>query len=67
MSIPTSLRYGHSSTNTWPMLRERAIVLRDDGGATIGEFWDSTNYFAHWETPAKMLAYFNLVGFDQNH
>lgn len=45
---------------------ERAIVLRDDSGATIGELWDSANYFAHWETPAKMRAYLNLVGFDQN-
>jgi hypothetical protein len=45
---------------------ERAIVLRDDSGATIGELWDSANYFAHWETPDKMRAYFNLVGFDQN-
>lgn len=45
---------------------ERAIVLRDDAGAMIGEIWDSSNYFAHWETPAKMRAYFNLVGFDQS-
>lgn len=45
---------------------DRAIVLRDEGGATIGEIWDCTNYFAHWETPAKMRAYFDLVGFDQN-
>lgn len=45
---------------------ERAIVLQDDGGATIGEIWDSSNFYAHWETPAKMRAYFNLIGFDQN-
>jgi hypothetical protein len=44
---------------------DRAIVLRDDSGACIGELWDSASYFAHWETPAKMRAYFNLVGFDQ--
>jgi len=66
---------GHSDlTEVWAFVNqhmatasvERAIVLRDDGGATIGEIWDSSNYFAHWETPAKMRAYFNLVGFDQN-
>lgn len=45
---------------------ERPVVLRDDGGSTIGELWDSSLYFAHWETPAKMRAYFNLVGFDQD-
>lgn len=45
---------------------ERAVVLRDDGGATIGELWDSSLFFAHCETPAKMRAYFNLVGFDQD-
>ena len=45
---------------------ERAIVLMDDSGATIGQLWDSSLYFAHWETPAKMRAYFDLSGFDQD-
>jgi len=44
---------------------ERAIVLVDDGGATIGELWDSSLFLAHWDSPAKMRAYFDLVGFDQ--
>ncbi len=44
---------------------ERGIVLMDDGGKTIGQIWDSSLYFAHWETPFKMRAYFNLIGFDQ--
>jgi hypothetical protein len=44
---------------------DRAIVLMDDSGATIGELWDRSLYFAHWETPDKMRAYFELVGFDQ--
>lgn len=46
-------------------VNEKGIVLMDDGGATIGEIWDSSMYFAHWETPSKMLAYFVLSGFDQ--
>lgn len=45
---------------------ERAIVLMDDSGATIGELWDRALYFAHWETPAKMRAYFDLMGFDRD-
>lgn len=45
---------------------ERAVVLMDDSGATIGELWESSLYFAHWETPAKMRAYFNLRAFDQD-
>jgi hypothetical protein len=45
---------------------ERAVVLMDNGGATIGELWDSSLYFAHWESPTKMRAYFDLVGFDQD-
>jgi len=45
---------------------ERAIVLRDNGGSTIGEIWDGPNHFAHRETPAKMRTYLELVGFDQN-
>lgn len=45
---------------------ERAVVLMDDSGATIGELWDSSLYFAHWESPAKMRAYFDLNGFDQD-
>lgn len=45
---------------------EKAVVLMDDGGATIGELWDSSLYFAHWETPEKMRAYFDLIGFDQD-
>lgn len=44
---------------------ERAVVLMDDGGATIGQLWDSSLFFAHWETPAKMRAYFDLMSFDQ--
>lgn len=43
----------------------RAIVLRDDSGATIGELWDSSLYYAHWETPSKMRAYLDLIGFDR--
>ena len=46
---------------------ERAIVLRDDSGETIGELWDSSGYFAHWENPQKMRAYLDLIGFDQAH
>jgi len=46
---------------------ERAIVLMDDGGATIGEIWDSSLYYAHWETPKKMRAYLDLASFDQDH
>jgi hypothetical protein len=45
---------------------ERAIVLMDDQGATIGEIWDRSLYFAHWETPSKMRAYLDLAGFDRN-
>lgn len=45
---------------------ERAVVLRDESGATLGELWDSSSYFAHWETPAKMQAYLSLIGFDQD-
>jgi len=45
---------------------DRAIVLMDDGGTTIGELWDSSLYFAHWETPSKMAAYFQLIDFDQD-
>ncbi|WP_371765592.1 hypothetical protein [Massilia sp.] len=45
---------------------ERAIVLMDQGGATIEEIWDSSLYFAHWETPSKMRAYLDLAGFDQD-
>ena len=43
----------------------RPIVLRDDSGATIGELWDSSLYHAHWETPGKMRAYLDLIGFDR--
>ncbi len=45
---------------------ERAIVLVDDMGRTMGEIWDSSLYYAHWETPSKMAAYFCLIGFDQD-
>ena len=45
---------------------ERAVVLMDDSGATIGELWDSSLYFAHWDSPAKMRAYFDLNSFDQD-
>lgn len=44
---------------------QRPIVLRDDSGATIGELWDSSLYHAHWETPGKMRAYLDLIGFDR--
>jgi hypothetical protein len=44
---------------------QRPIVLRDDSGATIGELWDSSLYHAHWETPEKMRAYLDLIGFDR--
>lgn len=43
---------------------QKAIVLMDDGGDTIGCIWDRSMYYAHWETPSKMLAYFELTGFD---
>ena len=46
---------------------ERAVVLMDDGGDTMGQIWDSSLYYAHWETPVKMRAYFNLIGFDQSN
>lgn len=32
---------------------ERAVVLMDDSGATIGELWDSALYLAHWNRRAK--------------
>jgi hypothetical protein len=44
----------------------KGIVLMDDSGATIGEIWDGSQYFAHWETPEKMRAYFYMICFDQN-
>jgi hypothetical protein len=43
---------------------ERAVVLMDDSGETLGQLWDSSLYFAHWGSPAKMRAYFDLAGFD---
>ena len=43
---------------------ERSIVLMDDSGATVGEIWDSSLYFAHCESPAKMRAYFSLLSFE---
>jgi len=43
---------------------ERAVVLMDDSGETIGAIWDQSLYFAHWETPAKMRAYLDFAGFD---
>ncbi|WP_194727137.1 hypothetical protein [Noviherbaspirillum malthae] len=43
---------------------EKAIVLMDDGGATLGQIWDGSLYQAFWESPAKMRAYLNLAGFD---
>lgn len=46
---------------------QRPIVLLDDGGATIGELWDASLYQAHWETPGKMRAYLDLIGFDQSN
>ena len=45
---------------------ERAIILMDQGGATIGEIWDRSLYFAYWESPSKMRAYLDLAGFDQD-
>lgn len=45
---------------------ERPIVLMDDGGATHGEIWDHSLFCAHWETPDRMLAYLQYVGFDQD-
>jgi hypothetical protein len=45
---------------------EQGIVLMDDSGATLGEIWDSSQYFAHWETVDKMRAYLYLVCFDQD-
>ena len=45
---------------------ERAIVLMADSGTTLGQIWDSSLYYAHWETPNKMRAYFDLAGFDQD-
>lgn len=45
---------------------ERAVVLVDDSGDTIGQLWDRSLYLAHWATPAKLRAYLDLVGFDQN-
>jgi len=44
---------------------ERAIILMDEGGATLGEIWDRSQYLAHWETVGKMKAYLELAGFDQ--
>lgn len=44
---------------------QRAIVLMDDGGETIGELWDSSLYHAHWANPQKMRAYLDLIGFDR--
>jgi hypothetical protein len=45
---------------------EQGIVLMDDSGATIGEIWDRSQYFAHWETAEKMRAYLFMVCFDQD-
>lgn len=45
--------------------KEKAIVLMDDSGATIGCIWDSSLYYAHWESPVKMQAYFDLACFDR--
>lgn len=45
---------------------EVGIVLMDDSGATIGEIWESSIYYAHWETPSKMRAYFDLINFDMD-
>jgi hypothetical protein len=44
---------------------EKAVVLEDGDNQKVGEIMDSSLYFALWETPAKMKAYFNLIGFDQ--
>jgi hypothetical protein len=44
---------------------ERPIVLMEDGGATIGEIWESSLYLAQWGAPEKLRAYLDLVGFDQ--
>ena len=43
----------------------KGIVLMNDSGETIGEIWDSSQYFAHWETPEKMRAYLYMICFDQ--
>lgn len=43
---------------------EKAIVLMDDSGATLGQLWDQSLYIAFWESPAKMRAYLTLAGFD---
>lgn len=45
---------------------DKAIVLMDDSGETIGQIWHSSQYYALWGTPSKMRAYFNLIGFDQD-
>ena len=45
---------------------EVGIVLMDDSGATIGEIWDSSIYYAHWGTTSKMRAYFDLINFDMD-
>ena len=42
---------------------ERAIVLMDDEGQTHGVIWDSSLFYAHWETVHKMRAYLALIGF----
>jgi hypothetical protein len=52
---------GHMTTTDL----ERAIVLMDEGGATLGQSWDRSLYLAHWETVDKMQAYLDLAGFDQ--
>jgi hypothetical protein len=45
---------------------ENGIVLMDDSGATLGEIWDKSQYFAHWETVDKMRTYLYMVCFDQD-
>lgn len=44
----------------------KGIVLMDDSGDTIGCIWDSSLYYAHWETPFRMRAYFELASFDRS-
>lgn len=52
------------SSHMTDALSDRAIVLVADDGESVGFIWDSSLFYAHWETAAKMRAHLDLIGFD---
>lgn len=42
---------------------ERAIVLMDGDGSTLGFIWEKSLYFALFSTPEKMRSYLELCNF----